>query len=163
MKTILAHGCLVALFLLTSPLGRARGENRTDQDGVPLPERAVCRLGSSRFLLPDSVIATAFSPDGKRFASASGDGQGMIWEWPSGKPLHKVPDGELRFSPNSQFLAVWRKDRWHVVDVRTGATVLAGRATALPVFSTRSDRIAWTAGSFSKTLGTGAAAHGMTF
>jgi len=145
MKTILASNCLAALLLLPGPLAWAREKNATDQDGVPLPERAVCRLGSNRFLHADSVIATAFSPDGKRFASASGDGQGMVWEWPSGKSLHKVPGDELRFSPNSQFLAVWRKDRWHVVDVRTGATVLAGRATALPVFSTRSDRIAWTA------------------
>lgn len=145
MKTILARNCLLALFLLPVSLGWVRGEGRTHQDGFPLPERAVCRLGSSRFLHADSVMATAFSPDGKRFASADGNGQGMIWEWSSGKPLHKVPGGELRFAPNSQFLAVWRKDRWQVVDVRTGATAVAGRGTALPVFSTTSDRIAWPA------------------
>jgi WD40 repeat protein len=145
MNATLGRNRLVALFVLVVSLGWARGENPTDQDGFPLPERAVCRLGSSRFLHADTVIATAFSPDGKRFASASIDGQGVVWEWPSGKALHKIPGGDLRFSPNSQFLAVWRKDRWNVVDVRTGATVLAGRATALPVFSTRNDRIAWTA------------------
>ncbi|HYT93886.1 MAG TPA: WD40 repeat domain-containing protein [Gemmataceae bacterium] len=144
MTTFLTQNCLVALCLLAVPLGWAQGQQRTDRDGAALPERAVCRLGSNRFLHDDYLIAAVFSPDGNKIASASCDGRGMVWEWPSGKPLHKIPAGEMRFSPDSQFLAVWRKTQLTIVDVRTGEAILEEKATSLPVFSRKTNLIAWT-------------------
>lgn len=67
---------ILGFLLLAS--SQARGgeqEQRKDRDGDPLPERAISRLGSRRLLHADYVTATAFSPDGKKFASSSIDGR----------------------------------------------------------------------------------------
>ncbi len=133
----------VMVFFLAVPRGWSQVKPATDGDGAMLPARAVCRLGSNRLLHADFIVATAFSPDGRKFASASCDQQGMLWEWPTGKLLHKVPGGELRFSPDSQFLAVWQKTELTIVDVGTGETVLQESAKSLPVFSRKKRLIAW--------------------
>src|SRR5438105_3427128 len=116
MKTLSVGLSLLAFSLLAAPLGWAQEKNATDQDDAALPDRAVCRLGSNRFLHDDFIVATAFSPDGNKFASASAGGRSIIWEWPSGKPLHRGSDGDgqfvrdaaMRFSPGRQMLAVGR-------------------------------------------------------
>ena len=54
-------------------LAAAAAAAATDRYGDPLPARVVSRLGTLRLRHHDSVIATAFSADGRRFASASAD------------------------------------------------------------------------------------------
>src|SRR5947209_15747827 len=78
-------GVLLALVLSAPAAGQPPGKPafRTDVYGDPLPERAVCRLGTTRLLHGGFVTATAFSGDGRRFASASIDGSVVVWEWPS--------------------------------------------------------------------------------
>src|SRR6202162_1129192 len=56
--------------------------------GDPLPPGAVARLGSTRFLLPDSVRALTFSRDGKTLASASHHVV-MLWDRKTGQTLRQ--------------------------------------------------------------------------
>ena len=56
-----------------------------------------------------SVNAVAFSPDGQKLASASGDSSARLWDVETGKQLqrleHDGPVYEVAFSPDSQKLA----------------------------------------------------------
>jgi WD40 repeat protein len=60
---------------------------RRDALGDPLPVGAVARLGSARFRHPGGVANLAFSPDGKRFATAGADSTIRVWELPDGRPV----------------------------------------------------------------------------
>jgi WD40 repeat protein len=51
----------------------------------PLPEGAIARLGSTRFIHPRWITALTFSPDGSQLATAGEDGRLRSWEVPSGK------------------------------------------------------------------------------
>ncbi len=78
----------------------AKPGTHVDHYGDPLPERAVCRLGTRRPLHYTSVINVAFSPDGRRFASTALDGTLVVWSWLSGKVLHVFPP-----TPRSNLMA----------------------------------------------------------
>jgi WD40 repeat protein/serine/threonine protein kinase len=64
----------------------------------------------------DSVYSVAFSPDGQRLASASGDHMVKLWEVATGKELlslqgHTGPVRSVAFSPDGQHLASGSSDR----------------------------------------------------
>jgi WD40 repeat protein len=54
-----------------------------------LPAGARLRIGTARFRHGGIVRAVAFSPDGKRLASASHDHTVSVWEVPTGREVHR--------------------------------------------------------------------------
>jgi WD40 repeat protein len=84
---------------------------RTDRLGDPLPEGAIARLGTTRLRMMEdslSLVALAFSPDGKRLATASGNARtGQIWDTATGKEVQRFPVNRtwtLAFSPDGKWL-----------------------------------------------------------
>ena len=77
--------------------------------GDPLPPRAQLRLGAARFTHRDTIQALAFSPDGRRLASAGLDGAIVLWEIPGGREAGRLVSQErlvnsVAFSPDGQWL-----------------------------------------------------------
>lgn len=107
--------------------GEHRGEQgRTDLLGDPLPPGALLRLGTTRMRHQDFVKAVAFSPDGKRLASAGYDDLIRIWDFASGTQVKTVQmdrgfvDG-LAYSPDGKLLAVGNNEKVRVFDTASGA------------------------------------------
>ncbi len=144
MAPTLSRISLVALLFALVSSASAQGGKRLDQDGAPLPERAICRLGSNRFLHPRFLTRTAFASDGKRFASADADGNVILWEWPTGKLVRKfeVPFStvivsacdEMRFSPDGRFLAI-NNGEIHFLRITDGKLYSKGESIGPPAFA----------------------------
>jgi ribosome assembly protein 4 len=98
--------------------------------------RAVTRCSSSLTGHSESILSVQFSPDGRRAASASGDGSVRIWDLTTETPLH-VCDGHkgwvlcISWSPDGKFLAsgsmdnqviIWSVDTGKPVAVLSGHT-----------------------------------------
>ena len=69
----------------TEPAEKAR----TDQNGDPLPDGALARMGSLRWRHGTAVSYLAFTPDGKAVLTASQDGIIRLWDRDSGKEIHR--------------------------------------------------------------------------
>jgi WD40 repeat protein len=76
---------LAALTLLL-PAGAAAAAD-TDAYGDALPPGAVARVGTARLRHGGPVIAVAFAPDGKTFATASLDRTVSVWDRETGREL----------------------------------------------------------------------------
>jgi len=83
---------------------------RPDPPRDPLPEGAVARMGTLRFRQGGSIAALAFSPDGKRIATAGGEKQPIrLWELDGGKELQRLGTemgrvSRVLFSSDGKFL-----------------------------------------------------------
>ena len=150
-KQIVSRVLWAALVLLPAANGAACAEEpggRTDLDGSPLPERAICRLGTQRFLHADFVTLTGFSPDQKKFASLSVNRELIIWDWPAGKHIQTIPilssfEPAFRFSPDGMCLALWTSEL-RLINIAERKVLWNDRKpTCPPVFSPKEPVMAW--------------------
>ena len=79
----------------------------------------------------DSVASVAFSPDGKRIATASADGTAKIWDAVTGKELLTIKAstkgwvGGIAYSPNGKLLATAEDDKTaRIWDATTGKELM---------------------------------------
>jgi RNA polymerase sigma factor (sigma-70 family) len=103
---------------------------RLDRYGDTLPDRAIVRLGTKRFVhsfLTDSVV---WSPDGKVLATTGGNSTGrqlVLWDAATGRELHDLPAEEAvmaaAFSPDGKSLAATDPRGALLWDVVTGKEV----------------------------------------
>jgi WD40 repeat protein len=112
------------LLLLAAAAAPAGGPKKPllDAYGDPLPPGATARFGTVRWRHP-GVDVVAFSPDGKRVASADRLGFVAVWEVETGRELHhfaghKPQIGCLVFSPDGQYLVAGGGDPggWRIED-----------------------------------------------
>jgi WD40 repeat protein len=90
------------------------------------------------------VHAVAFSPNGRLFATASGDGFTTIWNVRLAKPVHTLSDARsgvdaVRFSPDGKLLATGGEDG----DVRVWSVATADRLFLLPGHTNPVTSVAW--------------------
>jgi RNA polymerase sigma factor (sigma-70 family) len=74
----------------------------TDLHGDALPAGAITRLGTLRFRHGQHIQGIAFSPDGKKIASAAQDGRVVLHELSTGKKLRSF-GGESRYAYSVAF------------------------------------------------------------
>jgi len=120
--------------LHTSTMSAA--EIKQDLYGDPLPEGAVARFGTVRFLPRFSVLAIALSPDGKAVATGSIPGSTPssdveIWDTATGKGTGTLLRGTdnihcIAWSPDGRYLAVSHARQVEIFEVatRTGVGTL---------------------------------------
>ncbi|HYV37890.1 MAG TPA: hypothetical protein VE988_19550 [Gemmataceae bacterium] len=108
---------LLACSLLALAITSEKGQGQTagkDLQGDPLPTGAVARLGTLRFRHNANIAFAAFVNNGKAVVSVGEDGVICVWEFPSGKPIHRIDaypsknppadPNNLAFGPNRSFL-----------------------------------------------------------
>ena len=84
----------------------------TDLLGDPLPDGALARLGSTRFLHENGVTHVSYSPDGRTLASF--DGALHLWDPATGRLRQHVETGvghgngsvQFAYAPDGRSLAV---------------------------------------------------------
>jgi len=89
----------------------AQSDARSDAYGDPLPQRAVSRLGTTRWRHKTHVALARFSPNGKVLATAGGDTTIRLWDVATGEQLHELTDAGrhtaygIVFSPDGAKMA----------------------------------------------------------
>ncbi|HZZ78946.1 MAG TPA: WD40 repeat domain-containing protein [Gemmataceae bacterium] len=98
----------IAILVLTLFPAIAIAQQRTDADGFPLPDGAVMRLGSLKFVAPDHISAVAITRDGKRIASGYRDIH--VWNADTGTIVRTI---EAKVSQTFIDALTWSKNgRW---------------------------------------------------
>lgn len=106
------------LFVLHSPIAATEPNQPSakpmDRNGDPLPDGAIARLGSTRFLT-GQTFHMRFSPDGKRLMTSGIENVHFIWDAESGRQLAKVRAHEsvhvTVFSPDGKNIVTAEYDR----------------------------------------------------
>lgn len=140
---------------------RASGTRATPADvyGDPLPEGAVARLGTIRFRHGGRVGALAYTPDGKRIVSGSGDGLVRVWDL-EGRLIRKMAGHEgnvfsVAVSKDGKRIVSGAKDGTvRIWDAETGGEVrrLAGHGSAVRSVAISSDGRRIVSGGMDKTV-----------
>ncbi len=152
-----ARGILtVALVVLTAGVARPepQRQQRTDRDGVALPEGALARLGSLRWRHGSAIAYVAFLPDGKGVITASPDGLLRLWDRRTGQEIRRFGKGNQEvnpgqpgprvvsgvtlssvvLSPDGKAIAAAEGLSVHVWDVTTGKELLTLRGSPQGVY-----------------------------
>ncbi len=119
IRTAVLFAVLVPLSLVAADPPRA-----VDRFGDPPPERALMRLGTTRFR-SRMVIALAFAPDGSFLATGSTDCTVRFWHAESGRQLQcwKRKEAEvhaLAFAPDGKTFATAENGTLRVRETATG-------------------------------------------
>jgi WD40 repeat protein len=136
----------VCLVLLAAPAHPGKQEStpqrpaRHDQQGDPLPEGAIARIGTVRLRHAGPVTALAYSHDGKILASGSEDGTIRLWDAATGKELQCLAKqqgkvAQVHFSADGRRLIAWSDwlgyfSRVRVWDLQTGKAIGASGGLA---------------------------------
>jgi WD40 repeat protein len=100
-----------------------------DAFGDPLPDGAVARLGTMRWRHGGVTTFAAFLPGGKTVISAGADKTIRVWEYPSGKELHKFGT-PVAVNPNPNLPIVRPLPRFPVALNQDGKTIAGSFAAA---------------------------------
>ncbi len=101
----------------------------TDLAGDPLPDGALARLGTTRFLHESHVNHVTYSPDGATLASF--DGAVHLWDPATGRERRRIETGAFRglgrapfaYAPDGRLLAIPGDSRTGLYDATTGRQV----------------------------------------
>ncbi len=89
----------------------AENDGRSNADNDPLPQGAVCRLGTTRWRHKSDVALARFSPNGKVLATAGESTTIRLWDVATGEQLHELTDAGrhtaygIVFSPDGAKMA----------------------------------------------------------
>jgi hypothetical protein len=119
-------------------------------DGRALMTISLGPLLDSSWNAPDGVDGLAFSPDGRRLATASTDNTARIWDAATGQPILKLAHGgavsAVAFSPDGRRLATASTDKtariWDAVTGQVLAELPHQKAVRDVAFSPDGDRLA---------------------
>lgn len=118
--------------LVTSACAQEKGQvekqPRVDAAGFPLPDHALCRLGSLQFREGDEVRCLSFSDDGKQLFAVGGNSNRHVWDTTTGKEIAFSRGGGKRISrfslsPNRKVLEI-SDDDTSFVDADSGKVLL---------------------------------------
>jgi WD40 repeat protein len=114
-----------ALIALPPESRRSAVPPRFDRAGDPLPDRAIARLGVSRFRHTATVGQIVYSADGKIvFSSSPGEDGVQVWDAASGRPIRRIGSNRiysLALSPDGTRIVTGEvSEKLRVLDVATG-------------------------------------------
>src|SRR5271165_961416 len=102
----------VACALIACSYLVASGAPLADRYGDPLPPGALARLGTARLRAGTTIMAVAFSPDGRSLLTVGqDDGRIILWDVATGKRLREVAQLKrleawfATFSPDGKTIA----------------------------------------------------------